>query len=62
MTITQILQDSSFIKRIKEVAINESMMEIYMNTYKVKGVWTDKIGTKELTTGIRITAIPMMKI
>jgi len=42
VTITQI-----FIKRIKEVAVHESMGEIYMNTYKVKRVWTDKTGTKE---------------
>ena len=41
------LQDSSFIKIIKEVAVHESMMEIYMNTHKVKRVWTEKTGTKE---------------
>lgn len=39
VTITQMLQDSSFIKIIKEVAVHESMVEIYMNTYKVKRVW-----------------------
>jgi len=38
VTITQMLQDSSFIKIIKEVAVHESMVEIYMNTYKVKRV------------------------
>jgi hypothetical protein len=41
------LQDSSFIQRIKEVAIHESMVEIYMNTYKVKRVWNYKTGIKE---------------
>jgi len=35
-TITQILQDSSF--RIKEVAVHDSVVEIYMNNYKVKRV------------------------
>jgi len=38
VTITQMLNDSSFIKIIKQVAVHESTVEIYMNTYKVKRV------------------------